>query len=42
MTCFTKYYSGDQINNEMGGACRMEGKMHTGFWWGNLKERDHL
>ena len=20
----------------------MEGKMHTGFWWGNLKERDHL
>jgi len=42
MTCFTKYYSGDKINNEIGGACRMEGKMHTGFWWGNLKERDHL
>ena len=18
------------------------GKMHTGVWWGNLKERDHL
>jgi len=17
-------------------------RMHTGFWWGNLKERDHL
>jgi len=23
---------------------RLRGKteMHTGFWWGNLKERDHL
>jgi hypothetical protein len=18
------------------------GEVHTGFWWGNLKERDHL
>jgi len=18
------------------------GELHTGFWWGNLKERDHL
>jgi len=18
------------------------GAMHTGFWWGNLRERDHL
>jgi len=18
-----------------------EGEVHTGFWWGNLKERDH-
>jgi hypothetical protein len=18
-----------------------EGEMHTGFWWGNLRERDH-
>jgi hypothetical protein len=18
------------------------GKVHTGFWWGNLRERDHL
>jgi len=20
----------------------MGGKTHAGFWWGNLKERDHL
>jgi hypothetical protein len=32
----------DQIKkNEVGGACDMyqEGR---GFWWGNLRERDHL
>ena len=22
-------------------VCR-RGKVHTGFWWGNLKEKDHL
>jgi len=27
----------------MGGACRTSGrKMHTGFWWGSRRERDHL
>jgi len=28
----------------MGGACSTYrgGKVYTGFWWGNLKERDHL
>jgi len=28
----------------MGGACNMYegGEVHTGFWWGNLRERDHL
>jgi hypothetical protein len=29
--------------NEMGGACGTSGgsgERHTGFWWGNLKERD--
>jgi len=24
---------------ELGGACT---EAYTGFWWGNLKERDHL
>ena len=29
----------------MGGACRANGgrgEAYTGFWWGNLRERDHL
>ena len=28
----------------MGGACSAygEGEAYTGFWWGNLRERDHL
>ena len=31
---------GDKIEkNEMGGAW---GEAYTGFWWGNLRERDHL
>jgi hypothetical protein len=40
----TQYCSGDQIEkNYMGGACsaywgRVE--VYTGFWWGNLRERD--
>ena len=25
-----------------GGHIRRRGKVHTGFWWGNLSERDHL
>jgi hypothetical protein len=37
---------GDQIEkNETGGACsayRGEERHIQGFWWGNLKERDHL
>jgi len=31
--------------NEMGGACNTYGgrrELYTGFWWGNLMERDHL
>jgi hypothetical protein len=32
------------MRNEMGGACYiwMRGEVHTGFWWGNLKEEEHL
>ena len=29
----------------MGGACRTyggRGEVHTGFWWGNLREGDQL
>jgi hypothetical protein len=40
----TKYCAGDKIEkNEMGGACSLvgEGEACTGFWWGNLGERDH-
>jgi len=25
----------------MGGACRMEGNMHTGFWWGKRPPGRH-
>jgi hypothetical protein len=31
--------------NEMGGAYSRyggRGETYTGFWWGNLRERDHL
>jgi hypothetical protein len=31
--------------NEMGGSCNTivgEGEVHTGFWWGDLREREHL
>jgi len=39
-----KYCKGDKIEKiEMGGACRGygEGEAYTGFWWGNLRERNH-
>ena len=42
----TQYCPGDKIGkNEMGGSCRAYGgrrEAYTGFWWGNLRERDHL
>jgi len=41
----TKYYSGDKIKgNEMGRACSTleTGEVHTGVWWGDLRERVHL
>jgi len=39
-----QYCSGDKIEkNEMGGASSAYGgEGYTGFWWGHLKERDHL
>jgi hypothetical protein len=41
---FTKYFSCDQVENEMGRACCYfgRGNTHTGFWWENLREGDHL
>ena len=43
---YSSYCSGDKIEkNEMGGACGMYGgggEAYTGFWWGSLRERDHL
>jgi hypothetical protein len=41
----TQYCSGDKIEkNEMVGTCGVwgRGEVYTGFWWGNLRERDHL
>jgi hypothetical protein len=42
----TKYHMNDQIRrNEMGGACSTMGvreEVHTGIWWGDLKEKDHV
>jgi len=35
---------GDQIKNEMGGqvACMGRRYVHTGFWWRNVREKDHM
>jgi hypothetical protein len=40
----TKYYSDDHIvKNGMDGVCSTYcGDVYKGFWWGNLRERDHL
>ena len=42
----TKHFSGNKVkNNDVGGACSTygtRGEEHVGFWWGNLKARDHL
>jgi len=38
------FFSGDQIEkNSMSGTCsKCEGEAYTWFWWGNVRERDHL
>jgi hypothetical protein len=40
----TQYHAGDKIEKiEMGGACSAyggKGEVCTGFWWGNLREKD--
>ena len=40
----TLCYSSDQVEkSEMGWSCSAYGgEACTGFWWGNLTERDHL
>jgi hypothetical protein len=40
----TKYYSGDKIErNEVGGLCSTNGgEVCTGFWWENLRGKDHF
>jgi hypothetical protein len=32
------------MDEEMGGACSMYGEkeVHTGYWWGDLREGEHL
>jgi hypothetical protein len=45
MICtLTKYYAGDEVENEMGRACSTCGgeERCIGGWWGNLRKKDHL
>ena len=44
VTCITKYLGGQIKKNEIGGTCSTyeTGEVHPGFWWENLRLRDHL
>jgi hypothetical protein len=45
MLCTHEILFGSQTKTtEMGRACSTwgRGELHTGFWWGNLREGDHL
>jgi hypothetical protein len=33
---------GDQIENRWAGHVALWGEVYTEFWWGNLRETDHL
>ena len=41
---FARYHSDDETReDESVRACNTSvGEIHTGFWWGNLKETNHL
>ena len=38
----TECYSGDQTNKNRTGGAWGRGEVVIGFWWGNLREGDHL
>jgi len=41
----TKYFSGDQNKTkDLAGSCTLlgRGEIYTGFWWGTLREREHM
>ena len=45
MLCVSRPYLLVYQKNEMGGDCSAyggRGEAYTGFWWGNLREREHL
>jgi hypothetical protein len=44
LAMFPHCYSGDKIKNELGWACGMwrSGEVHTGFWWGKLRQTAYL
>jgi drug/metabolite transporter superfamily protein YnfA len=41
---FTKYYSGDQMKKEMGGAYATYSGQYSAYrvWWRNMRDKDHV